>query len=194
MPIAFNLPEAAYTPLGISYLKSATEREARREYSRLRSIARKRVERLAASKDFSRSYLARRTWKPLSEITDIRDVERGLAELKHFLQSATTLREARQTRENKIAERLISRNFRVAASNLKDFGEFMEWARSTVIGLLVSSDEAADLYEAAKVRGVRTKDLERDFVAWLSKREELEMIDPNEGLSSTEIRRRLGIK
>lgn len=193
MPVIFNLPDAAYTPMGISYLHAASERDARREYSRLRSIARKRVERIQASSDFSKSRVAQRSWKPVKYLSGIEELERGLADLKYFLKSPTTLKELRLNRTALIIQKLRDRNFNIAAENVKQFGEFMDWARSLVIGSLASSDEAADLYEQATARGIRVDSLKRDFELWLKKRDELEGIPMSEGLSSREIRKRLGM-
>nr|WP_290431968.1 hypothetical protein [Muribaculum intestinale] len=187
------MPEAAYTPMGISYLHAASERDARREYSRLRSIARKRVQRIKESSDFSNNRLAQRSWKPLNEMPSIEAVELGLADLKYFLKSPTTLKELRSNRQALIIQKLRDRNFNIAADNIKQFGEFMDWARSLVIGTLASSDEVADLYEQTMVRGIRVDSLKRDFELWLKKRGELEGIPVSAGLSSKEIRKRLGI-
>lgn len=193
MSVVLNLPEAAYTPMGISYLHTVSERDARREYSRLRSIARKRVQRLKESSDFSNSRLTQRSWKPLKELSGIEDLERGLSDLKYFLKSPTTLKELRENRTLLIIQKLRDRNFNMAAERIKEFGEFMEWARSLVIGTLASSDEVADLYEQATVRGIRVATLKRDFERWMAVRSELEGIPVLSGLSSREIRKRLGI-
>lgn len=195
MAIRFKLSENAYTPMGISYLKAATEREARAEYSRLRSIARKRVERIASSKDFSKSLLAKRKWKPLREMVDIGDLERGLADLRYFLQRPTTLKELRSDRTKKIRETLAAHGFEVAAEEIAAFGDFMEWARSSFIGLLYASDQIADLYQAARVRGLRVDDLKRDFGLWMDKRRDLEdmPVDISRSMSSREIRKYLGM-
>lgn len=195
MAIQFKLPETAYTPLGISYLKAATEREARAEYSRLRSIARKRVERIATSKDFSESRLAKRRWKTVRELADINELERGLADLRYFIERPTTLKELRADRTKKIRETLAAHGFEIAAQDLRAFGEFMEWVRSSFIGLLISSDQIVDLYQAASVRGIKTEELKRDFGLWLDKRRELEdvPIDKANSMSSREIRQYLGL-
>lgn len=194
----FKLDPAAYTPLGVSYLKAATEREARREYSRLRDIAQKRLKRLRAAPDTARTPLAVNYSFPTLESIggDIHDVERQLAKIHYFLSNPkSTVTGVRKDRKARTIDSLIEHGFEIASKDLAAFGEFMEWGRSQLIGYMLPSDELAEMYEETRRLNLNMKELRRDFTEWVDRREDLKYLETGvrSGWSADDLRIELGI-
>ena len=76
-PVNLSFPVFTYNPQG---LQSRSEKELRREYSRLRSIARKRLERMGAS-EFASSDIYRYNKARFKQLADVR----SMTELRHLL-------------------------------------------------------------------------------------------------------------
>lgn len=188
-------PEVAYTPAGVS-LGLISEKEARKEYTRLRSIAMKRLTRLEESQygASNSSFIqhARERLKPLTQ-TPEGGAAGLLSEARIFLQNPlSTLRGQRERRENKIIDTLRSHGYNIGAEDIRAFGNFMEWARSKLQGLMLASSEAAQLYEDARDAGINVKELERDFEQWVEHRFEIREF-AGKKMSAAQIRRELGI-
>lgn len=193
--VELRLPIMAYTPAGIEILHVATEKEARKEYSRLRSIARKRQLRLEESQYKNRPFV--RNWHnafPTLANIDPRDIGTQLAKLRVYLQSPlSTLSGQKEDQVKRTVETLQDHGYNITESELDDFSEFMEWAQSKLEGLMYGSDEVAELFESARSKGLNTKELYRDFTAWMENRGELEELHVEPNTSAAEIRKRLGI-
>lgn len=189
-------PEAAYTPVGVS-LGLISEKEARKEYTRLRSIAMKRLARLEESQygasNSSFIQYARERLKPLAQ-TPEGGVAGVLSEARIFLQNPlSTLRGQRERRESKIINTLKSHGYNIGPEDIRAFGNFMEWARSKLQGLMLASSEVAQLYEDARDAGINVKELERDFEQWVKHRFEVrEFVGTR--MSAAQIRKELGIR
>lgn len=195
----FKLDPAAYTPLGVSYLKAATENEARKEYSRLRDIAQKRLKRLRASPDTARTPLAMNYSFPSLDAIgkDVHDVERQLARIHYFLSNPkSTLKGVRADRKARTIESLIEHGFEIAAKDLDAFGEFMEWGRSQLTGYMLPSDELAEMYEETRRLNLNMRELRRDFTEWLERRKDLKYLEIGvmSGWSADDLRIELGMK
>lgn len=120
-----------YNPQGLS---KYSEAELRKEYSRLRSMARSRMKRLAES-EFKESDILRYNrvdkFKTLAEIKDQQELKRLLSDVARFVTSPlSTITGQREYRE-KILRTLHENGYTfVNESNLKEWGEFMQYLKA----------------------------------------------------------------
>lgn len=203
MAINYRYPPEVYIPAAIRY-GYLDIREARAEYSRLRSVAVKRLERLSRTEGARYSAFqmyGKEGFAPLPKNATPTEVGRALADVHHFLELKTSsisqIRESQRQALRTLQERGYSF---VNKSNIREFGEFMEVARQAKV---VSSNRGGspiivELYENVKRLQLPPEEVERNFTAWLNKRAELEAIPtPRPGekaLTPAQIRRKLGIK
>ena len=128
-PVKLSFPVFEYNPKG---LKSKPEKELRKEYSRLRSIARKRIERMAET-EFARTetfkYNVNR-FKQLSGISSNVELRHLLVDLTRFLLaeggSVTGQREIKRRSINKFRESGF--DF-VNEENYLDWIDFLHYVR-----------------------------------------------------------------
>lgn len=165
----FNLDSTAYTPAGITILKSASEKEARAEYSRLRSIARKRLERLAAA-GFDKTAIYKFNkdrFITLKKVKSPQQLGALLGDVRRFLiQKSSTVKGAREVRAQAI-ERLRANNYNIQDDDFDNFVEFMEWWRAHAETSDVPSDIAVDIFKITERRLVNREVVERDFSWWV---------------------------
>lgn len=203
MAINYRYPAEVYIPAAIRY-GYLDIREAREEYSRLRSAAVKRLQRLSRTEGARYSayqMYGKEGFAPLPKNATPAEVGRALADVHHFLEMKTSsisqIRESQRQALKTLQERGYSF---VTKSNIKEFGEFMEAARQAKVG---SSNRGGspiivELYETVKRLQIPPEEVRRNFTAWLAKRGELEKLPtPQPGTKSmtpAQIRRKLGIK
>lgn len=203
MAIDYRYPSEVYIPAAVryGYLDIA---EARAEYSRLRSAAVKRLQRLSRTEGARYSayqMYGKEGFAPLPKNATPAEVGRALADVHHFLEMKTSsisqIRESQRQALKTLQERGYSF---VTKSNIKEFGEFMEAARQAKV---VSANRGGspiivELYETVKRLKIPPEEVQRNFTAWLAKRGELEKLptpQPGEkAMTPAQIRRKLGIK
>lgn len=169
----FQLPEVAYTPGGLSILHAVEEKQARAEYSRLRSVARKRIERLGSS-EFSNRAIYRynvNRFIPLQDVRSVGQLGSLLGDVKRFLESpVSTVSGQRADRKSKIAQ-LHAHNYKfVNESNFDRFTDFMEYIREKSRASQLSSDQVAELFEVFKVGDVDLEQVSKEFSKWIENR------------------------
>lgn len=137
-----------YTPLALELTWNA--KEVRQEYSRLRSIYRKRYERLIAS-GYSDIELVKgrpiRRYKPIREIESNRELYHLLSELATIVSSDLTVSGLKKREKEKIGH--INEVFGVGLKSHEDllnFGKFMEQVRDFASDRIYDSDFAVELY------------------------------------------------
>lgn len=81
----FTFPISAYQPQALQ--EGYSEKELRREYSRLRSVARKRLERFAGTEweDTNVYRYNKGRYKPVAQVTSKTELACLLSEVAHFL-------------------------------------------------------------------------------------------------------------
>lgn len=203
MAINYRYDPEVYIPASVRY-GYLTLSEARAEYSRLRSAAVKRLERLSRTEGVRYSayqMYGKEGFAPLPKNATPAEVGRALSDVHHFLEMKTSsisqIRESQRQALKTLQERGYSF---VTRTNIKEFGEFMEAARQAKV---VSANRGGspvivELYETAKRLQLPPEEVQRNFTAWLAKRGELEKLptpQPGEkAMSPAQIRRKLGIK
>lgn len=155
-----------YNTLNPQSISDLSPREMRQAYSELRSIARKRADRLEAA-GFGAARFA-----PIRQVMQ-EDLADELAELSYYLRSRQSqLKYVRVEREQAtLAEHgYIIQDF-VA------FGRFMDDMRYRYRNRkLPDSGTFADIYKQAERRKMSSKTLQREFGKWLDDEEEAEKL------------------
>lgn len=155
------------TPLEI--LNTLTEKEMRKEYSRLRKVARGRLRTLENSEIGRRS----NTWR---RFTDEFPSGRGKskAEVAHRLSNVyyfLSLQESSVTGLKKIRDTFIetmhdSGYTWINKDNYYDFIEFMDTVKSYYDTVTYDSDRAVDVFDVMTQAGFSADDLKNDFDWW----------------------------
>lgn len=147
------------TPQDISEM---TDKELRKAYSELRSIARKRADRLEAA-----GFEAQR-FNPLNKVPS-GDLEQELIELSYYLRSpGSSLKVARQEREQAT---LAAHGYNV--QDVRSFGRFMDNMRYRYRNRKYpDSGVFADIFIQAERRKMSEKTLQREFSRYLKTEED----------------------
>lgn len=159
-------PSAVYNPLGLKNLEAA---DVRKEYSRLRAIAQKRVKRLESSEWGDTRYMRR--IPELSKVRDLTDAQlrARTSDLARWIMSRTSsvsgLNRARRMAVATIDERYPKLRGKITVENWRQFGEFMEYAREVHQGRMYDSERVAEFY--TKNEGMDADDLLDEFDQWM---------------------------
>lgn len=171
-----------------------TSKELRREYSRLRAVASKRLQRMEGTKwEKSQTYL--RNAGKYGTLADIEQaalanakslkpeaaqkyvdlfVAKKLDEMYKFLTAKTGSIRGMQRAENELIQTLHDRGLTfVNKSNIAQFGEFMEFLRTAHQNRLYDSERAAELFGTAVKKGINPMEIAEDWQYWQSREEEL---------------------
>lgn len=202
MAIDYRYPSEAYIPAAVRY-GYLDIKEARAEYSRLRSAAVKRLERLSRTEGARYSayqMYGKEGFAPLPKNATPAEVGRALADVHHFLEMKTSSISQIRESQRQALETLQARGYSfVNKSNIKEFGEFMEAARQAKVA---SSNRGGspiivELYETVKRLQLPPKQIQLRFTEWLRKKEELESLPtpkPGEANSLDSVKTRLLIR
>lgn len=167
--VKFNLDPLAYTPVGMTMLAAASEKEARAEYSRLRSIARKRLDRLEEA-GFDRTVIYKfnkERFVMLKDVKNPRQLGALLGDVRRFLiQKSSTVKGARELR-NQAINRLRSSNYDISDTDFDRFVDFMEWWRAHAETSDVPSDIAVDIFKITERRLISKEVMEKDLSWWV---------------------------
>ena len=166
-PQGLKKARADYTPLVLEL--TWNEKEVRQEYSRLRSIYRKRYERLIASK-YSDIRLVKerpiRRYKPIREIESNYELYHLLSELATIVSSDLTVSGLKKREKEKIEH--INDVFGVGLKSHEDllnFSKFMEQVRDFASDRIYDSDFAVELYsEGENLSNKKLLELYQEFL------------------------------
>lgn len=147
-PHGLKKARTEYTPLALEL--TWNEKEVRQEYSRLRSIYRKRYERLISSEYSDIGLVKERPisrYKPIRQIENNRELYHLLSELATIVSSDLTVSGLKKREKEKIEH--INDVFGADLKSHEDlinFGKFMEQIRDFSIDRIYDSDFAVELY------------------------------------------------
>lgn len=157
-----------YTPLALELTWEM--KEVRKEYSRLRSIWRKRYERILKS-DYKDINLVKdrpiQRYKQLKDITSDREIYHLLSELATIIGSDITTVTGLKKREKDQMQHIndVYGTELKTHEDLLNFGRFMEQLRDFASDRIYDSDFAVDLYsEGEKLSTDKLLDLYREFL------------------------------
>lgn len=157
-----------YTPLALELTWDM--KEVRKEYSRLRSIWRKRYERLLKS-DYKDINLVKdrpiQRYKQLKDITSDREIYHLLSELATIIASERTTITGLKKREKDQMERIndVYGTELKTHEDLLNFGRFMEQLRDFASDRIYDSDFAVELYsDGEKLSTGKMLELYKEFL------------------------------
>lgn len=150
-----------------------SDAELRKEYSRLRGIVNKRIDRLEQSEflttDGKVPYNLRKGYYPtLKEIGDRSQLIIKLRELATVVESRrSTIYGLEAIREESVKTLERKGISWIREYNWEDFGEFMRDARAMSIGRMFDSDRAVDMFAESVYGGYNAEALRSAFDEWL---------------------------
>lgn len=157
-----------YTPLALEL--TWDKKEVRKEYSRLRSIWRKRYERLLKS-DYKDINLVKdrpiQRYKQLKDITSDREIYHLLSELASIIASDRTTVTGLKKQEKEQMQHIndVYGTELKTHEDLLNFGKFMEQLRDFTSDRIYDSDFAVDLYsEGEKLSTEKLLNLYKEFL------------------------------
>ena len=167
------------------YSKSAvssgewTDAEIRREYSRLRDIAQKRLERLGRNEPGSYAYKANVGQYPTLKEAGTEGAKSLLPRLARFIAAKTgSVMGIRQQREEALNTLREHGYTFLNKGNIREFGKFMEQFRANKALQVVGSPTAAELFGQAKEKHLNVEDIKQQFEMWLAALPDLQNIPP----------------
>jgi hypothetical protein len=166
-PQGLKKARAEYTPLALELTWNA--KEVRQEYSRLRSIYRKRYERLTASKYSDIGLVKERPisrYKPIRQIESNYELYHLLSELASIVSSDLTVSGLKKREKEKIEH--LNEVFGVGLKSHEDllnFSKFMEQVRDFASDRIYDSDFAVELYsEGENLSNQKLIELYKEFL------------------------------
>ena len=175
-PIKFNLPVEQYTPYALLVKlgkEEISEKDLRREYTRLRNIAQKRIGRLNEDPLLKRLENVKDAistgFPTLKEIGKSSTALAGhLAGLRSFLtKEESTVYGARRKFERNVRKAREAAGDFIDEGTCPDFDRFMQFARETTRGFRVGSPEIADFFDDNSGNYSTQEELEDAFYLWL---------------------------
>lgn len=144
--------------------------EIRKEYSRIRGIAVKRLIRLARSGFGETSVYKYNVFntKKLSKLTE-KQIPLALSQLARFLDNPLSTVTGQKAQRKQKIEKLQSYGYDVNEKNFQSFVEFMELLSQQAIDLQYDSEAVVELWEATRSK-VSPAKIAKDLVSWLENR------------------------
>ncbi len=135
-----------YTPFAIQEVW--TEKEARKEYSRLRNIVVKRLKRIEEVEPGAKIL---KRWQPedfktLKEIKNTRELSHLLSDVAYLVNAKSASLKGREQIKKEAIEELQKQGLNINTKNLKEFGDFMELVRDFAKDRIYDSERAAELF------------------------------------------------
>ena len=145
-------------------LEQMDERALRKEYTRLRKVANKRLARLQAS-EYKESDLAKEYAGGFALLADVKDLPRELTQLARFVASERSSVTGLKRIDKQTVETLQEHGYEfVNAKNVRQFGAFMEEMRQAGLSKLYSSEFLANWWsEQGRSKQDNVKELKREF-------------------------------
>lgn len=162
----------AYVPSVVMMSKYMTEKQMISEYSRLRSIARKRLERFVGTEwvDTQQYRMNAGRYKPVKEIKNKTELVALLSDVSRFVTARTGSVSGLRAQRRQSIQSLHEHGYTfVNRKNFKQFADFMEDWRTWDRNRIYDSARVAELYHEAKKKQIPPDQLERDFEFWLEK-------------------------
>ena len=176
-PTQYAWQDLEYTPY---YLNRHTEAELRKEYSKLRSIVRKRQERLEKS-EFA-EYEEVKHYGKLPPIADIKNKQQlvyAVAEAKRFLSEDVSIRRFKKERGSAVAK-LNANGYRfITKQNFPAFTAFMETMRTIAQNMHFDSEVVANAFEQVTTGKIPESKLQKWFTDFIQKQEQAAKDYPN---------------
>lgn len=147
-----------------------SESKIRREYSRIRAIAVKRLTRLAKAGFGETSVYKYNVYntKKLSELTE-KQIPLALSQLARFIDNPLSTVTGQKAQRKQKIEKLRSYGYDVTEKNFQSFTDFMELLSQQAIDLQYDSEAVVELWEATRDK-VSPATIAKDLDSWLENR------------------------
>ena len=144
--------------------------EIRKEYSRIRAIAVKRLTRLAKAGFGETSVYKYNVFntKKLSELTE-KQIPLALSQLARFLVNPLSTVTGQKAQRKQKIEKLQSYGYDVNEKNFQTFVDFMDIISQQAIDLQYDSEAVVELWEATRDK-VSPATIAKDLDSWIEKR------------------------
>lgn len=157
-------PDPDYFLQNLSRPSLWTEQELRTEYTRLRDIARKRIQRLEGSEftGLPGTYI---NLPKLRDLHSRKEIELELRVISRFLMGKMSTVSGRREQRRLTIEKFAEMGVTIREEDYNEFGIFMEYMR-TQHGEVFDSVRALDLFEGAKARRIDTNTLLANYATF----------------------------
>ena len=175
------------------------QNEIKKEYTRLRDILNKRIQRINKS-DFAGQGIAGQFPQGLPKLAEI-----ASEDLPYLLQQAATAINSRsgslkglQMRQSETIKSLRERGYtNIDDSNIRQFASFMDEARDRGLEKIYGSDTIATMYDSIVALDISPEAIMQDFAWWLDnidmvETKAAEMLERGENVTAEAIRKELG--
>ena len=161
----------------------------RKEYTRLRDIAQKRLKRLKASGlDDTQAYL--RNYKHYPKLKDIKsdsELAARLSDLARFITAKGSTVSGQKDIMKKSLSTLHDTGYTfVNEGNFRDFGKFMEEYRNQMLDMSYDSGDAADFYGVVVKHQLDPEKVKADFKFWLENLDRAEKLKKSKSAGNYE--------
>jgi hypothetical protein len=164
--------DEVYTPDGA---KSLLDKDLRKEYSRLRSIARKRLQRFEGT-EWEDSQIFQQNehkFKPLKEISNERELRHLFSDVARFVTTETASVSGLEKQRRLALESLNEHGYDfVDHNNFKKFVNFMEFARAANINRMYDSDRLADFFQENERKFRSNTQMKIAFITWMKNQQQ----------------------
>lgn len=167
--VKFSWQREDYTPAGLANVPT---KEIEKEYSRLRDIAMKRLERLRLSKFSSYRTAQNFLFFYAPRFKNLKDMPKkslpsALADLRYFLESPYgSVSGYREVRKKQLTS-LHNHGYKfVNESNLDDFIDFMGYVKGSFVGKGRYLPEDALYFEKALDKGMNVEEMKQEWEKW----------------------------
>lgn len=150
-----------------------TPKALRKEYSTLRSIARKRLERLAPHNTETYQRYAG-SFPALKDVKSDKEVAMRLQVLEHFLNLQTSTISGQKKVDQKRLETLHERGWDfVNKSNLRQFGQYLQFLNSRFVNIYSTFgygniEQGFQVYRELRARELTPETVQKSFEGWAS--------------------------
>lgn len=160
-----------YSPVYLRHLmNTGSEAEVRKEYTRLRDIAQKRLKRLEKA-GYSELDVYKKNIKHYPKLSDIKsknELSSRLADLARFISSERSTVSGLKTIKEKSLKTLHEHGYDfVTPENYEQFARFMQEYRYQKLDMIYDSGEAADTFGVLEKHHVRLDQIKHEFEAWI---------------------------
>ena len=196
---ALKYPFEYYQPTAIRLSKIMSDQEAREEYSRLRSIAVKRLRRLGETEfKNTQTYVNNIGQFPtLKDIGSMSELAAKLNEVARFISSERSTVTGQRRIMSQTLKSLRSHGIDINAGEYLDFMQFMDaWREVDKQNKYHDSERVMELYYQARRLNINPYTLLRDFETWYNnsdKLEDFERGNTSRQISAETVRKQLGI-
>lgn len=173
-------PREYYVPSVSMMSKNLTDKEMRAEYSRLRSIAQKRLKRFEGTEwtDTMVYKYNKGKYIPVKDIKNKTQMVSLLAELARFITAETGSVSGLNENRKRNVETLHEHGYTfVTKENFRNFAEFMEEFRIRKLNQIYDSERVAEVFNIAENKGIPAQELFNDFDFWIKNRDALWKMD-----------------